>query len=130
MIHVCVNRTSPAFSRDQRENLPRSLRRTPFSNRWSEERASLAGISRGSHGAPAPPLPRVSRGERSREQAPPPRSRPGPSEGSSVSGPVRPRWVAAAGGEGAQAAGPVRGAIHQQDGYCWEEFLPGGMNLQ
>lgn len=43
---------------------------------------------------------------------------------------VRPAAAGARGGQGAQAASPVRGAIHQQDGYCWEEFLPGGMNLQ
>lgn len=39
-------------------------------------------------------------------------------------------WNAAAREEGAQTGSPVRGAIHQRDGYCWEEFLPGGMNLQ
>lgn len=41
-------------------------------------------------------------------------------------------WRRTSAGAGAQlqAGSPIRGTIHQRDGYCWEEFLPGGMNLQ
>lgn len=117
---------------------PSVTHRAPFSNRWSVQ--ALLGFP---EAAPAPPLPPGEPGRGSSGQTPWPRAAPVPgpdrsSRGSSVWArhghagwrPRPPGPQRCAGGEGAQASGPGRGAIHQQDGYCWEEFLPGGMNLQ
>lgn len=119
---------------------PSVTHRAPFSNRWSGQ--ALLGFP---EAAPAPPLPpgEPRRGKPRADAVAPgcPRAVPRSLLSGLIRlGPSRPRWVAAApagpaalcgrGGEGAQAAGPGRGAIHQQDGYCWEEFLPGGMNLR